>query len=76
MPKCENLKRRITQNVEYRDFGYWEMERQGSFAIRSPEVPKRETQNSRSRHIIPRFQLPGNGEVIDSHHLESRSAEI
>jgi hypothetical protein len=42
MPKCEHPKRHITQNVEYWDFGYQEMERQGSFVIRSPEVQKRE----------------------------------
>jgi hypothetical protein len=48
MPKYENPKRRITQNVEYRGFDSREMEQQGPFDIRSPEMMKCE---NLKRHI-------------------------
>jgi hypothetical protein len=41
-----------------------------------PKCRKEKRRNSRSRHIIPGFRIPGDGEVRDSQHQESRSAEI
>jgi hypothetical protein len=46
--------------------------------IRSPEVSKCENPKQ-AHHLecwIPGFRLPGDGDVRDSHHQESRSAEM
>jgi hypothetical protein len=80
--KCRNAKSQkpeIGASLEVMDTGIsdtgrWRSQRLSTSRVSKCQKAKR--RNYRSRHIISGFQLPGDGEVIYSHHKESRSVEM
>jgi hypothetical protein len=79
VPKCRNVKTQKGTslgmlNIGTSVTGRWSDKDPSSSGVLKCRKSKR--RNSRSRHIIPGFQIPRDGEVRDSQHQESRSAEI